>query len=124
MIFWGIIGIAFYNLASRYGKNKWIYLLIGIGTALLAQVLTGFLYAILFQPTEAESDENSLILNLAALGISGIITYIVYRQIRKKAESEFEDKEDLIANLGTNTSEEEIILPPDTKTEQDKNEFQ
>lgn len=124
MIFWAVIGIAFYNLANRYGKNKWIYLLIGIGTALLTQLLTGFLYAIIFQPTEAEIEERSLMINFAALAFSGIITYIVYRQIRKKAESEFEDKEDLISNFGTNTSEEEMTLRPDTKTEQDKNEFQ
>ncbi|GEM_PF-3148871 len=124
MIFWAVIGIAFYNLANRYGKNKWIYLLIGIGTALVTQLLTGFLYAIIAQPSEAEIDENSLMINLVALAFSGVITYIVYRQIRKKAESEFEDKEDLIANLGTNTSEEESILPPDTKTDQGKNEFQ
>ncbi len=124
MIFWAVIGIAFYNLANRYGKNKWIYLLIGIGTALLTQLLTGFIYAIIFQPSEAEIEEQSLMINLAALVISGIITYIVYRQIRKKAESELEDKEDLIANIGTNISEETNILPPDRQSEQGRNEFQ
>ena len=109
MIFWIIIGVAFYNLANNYGKNKWMYLGIGIGLTLLTQLLVGFFWGVVRGLTHGEeSTMDNLAVNLVALLISGIITYIVYRQLKAKAEREYQEREDVIHNFGVDIAPEPV----------------
>lgn len=109
MIFWIVIGVAFYNLARNYGKNKFAYLGIGIGLTLATQFIVGALYGLLFMPTKAEIAENELLLNICALIISGIITYIVYRVLKNKAEKEQDEIEQSIYNFGADVVRDNTI---------------
>lgn len=99
MLFWIIIGIAFYNLAKMYGKNKFVYLGIGIGLTLLVQLITGFVYALVAHPTEEEL-KSDLVVNLIAVLISGIVTYLVYRSLKNKAEKEYWAEQETINSFG------------------------
>ncbi len=49
--------MSFYNLAKRFNKNKFAYLAIGIGLALVVQLIVGLLYGVISQATEIK-DEN------------------------------------------------------------------
>lgn len=106
MIFWIVIGVAFYNLARTYGKNKWAYLGIGIGLTLATQFIVGALYGLILRPTEAELKDNSLLVNLLALVISGIITFIVYRVLKNKAEKEQNAMEESIYSFGAEVAQD------------------
>ncbi len=107
MIFWIIIGSSFYKLADLYGKNKWVYVLIGIGIAIASQLLVGLLYGIITQPTEEELGNDSLAINLIAVLVSGIIVYIVYDRLKRKNIVEENKKLDEIESIGTNLVEVE-----------------
>ena len=86
MIFWIIIGMSFYNLAKRFNKNKFAYLAIGIGLALIVQLIVGLLYGVISQATEEDLKRDSLMVNIIALIVSGIVTYVVYKYLLKKGE--------------------------------------
>lgn len=86
MLLIGIIAIAFAGLARMYGKKPWVYALIGMGTAIGAQLMTGAVYGILYQPTAEELAAVEIPLSLMAAGISIVTTILVYTILRRKAE--------------------------------------
>jgi len=115
MIFWIIIGAAFYNLANKYGKNKWVYLAIGIGLTLLVQLAVGFIWGVAKGLSKSAGfPDNDIVVNLVALLISGIITYIVYRRLKMKAEREYDEREEAIQSFGADIDPETLV-----KNEQD-----
>lgn len=109
MIFWIVIGAAFFNLANKYGKNRFLYLGIGVGLTLATQFIVGIIYGLIVRPTQEEIDHNSLAVNLIALAISGIITYVVYRILKNKAEKEHEQIEESINSFGAEVVQDKAI---------------
>jgi ABC-type uncharacterized transport system permease subunit len=110
MIFWIIIGSTFYNLATKYGKNKWKYLGIGIGLAIAVQLLVGLIYGLIFQPSEEELDKSSLAVNVVALLISGIAVYFSYQHLKNKAESGEDELLTQIEKIGEEKKEDSMEL--------------
>jgi uncharacterized membrane protein YeaQ/YmgE (transglycosylase-associated protein family) len=108
MIFWIIIGMSFYNLAKRFNKNKFAYLAIGIGLALIVQLIVGLLYGVISQATEEDLKRDSLMVNIIALIVSGIVTYVVYKYLLKKGEQKENEMYDNIDNIGTEIKDENI----------------
>lgn len=88
------IAIAFAGLARMYGKKLWAYALIGIGTALGAQVVTGLLYGLIVHPTEEEIKDQSMEISLLATLVSVVATIVVYVLLRRKAAREQKRQEE------------------------------
>jgi zinc transporter ZupT len=108
MLFWIIIGAAFYNLAKSYNKNKFLYLGVGVGLTLLTQLIVGLVYGLIFRPSQEEIEDKEFLINIVALIISGIITYIVYRALKNKVEREHDEKLDFINSIGADIKESNL----------------
>lgn len=92
-IYW--IWKAFSNLAIEYGKNKWTYFFIGIGSYYGTSFLAGIIYGIiviLINGVDAVNGEdyNSTEWNLLFLVLGGLGCYGVYKFLEQKAEKERE----------------------------------
>ena len=88
------IAIAFIGLARMHGKSLWLYALIGVGTAFGSQLMTGFVYGLIFHPTPQEISDSEMEIALLAAGVSILITILVYTLLRRKAEKEERLKEE------------------------------
>lgn len=88
------IAIAFIGLARMHGKKPWLYALIGIGTAFGAQLITGFVYGLIYHPTQSELESDEMSITMMAAGISIIGVIVVYTILRRKAEREDRIKEE------------------------------
>lgn len=82
------VAIGFIGLARMHGKKPWIYALIGVGTAFVSQLMTGFVYGLIYHPTAEEISASEMMINLLAAGVSIVVTILVYTILRRKAERE------------------------------------
>ncbi len=110
MIFWIIIGSSFWGLATKYGKNKWAYLGIGIGLAVGVQLLVGLLYGLIMHPTDEAIESSSIVVNLIALVVSGAVAFFVYNHLKKKAEVGGDSVLEEIEKIGEDKKEDSMEL--------------
>jgi lysylphosphatidylglycerol synthetase-like protein (DUF2156 family) len=96
MILIFFIGIAFYMLAWKYDKNKILYTLIGIGTALLTQFVVGLVYAMIFRPTRVELENSEMQISVLAGIFSIAVVVIVYTLLKKKFQKKQNQQEEEI----------------------------
>ncbi|MGM8362398.1 hypothetical protein ACSV4D_10830 [Flavobacterium sp. ARAG 55.4] len=92
-IYW--IWKSFSNLAVEYGKNKWLYFFIGIGSYYGGQMIAGFFGAILFGIVygfDAVANENydGSAWSLFFVFCGGLGCYGVYKFLEKKGQKERE----------------------------------
>ena len=103
-IYW--IWKGFTNLALEYGKNKWKYFFIGIGSYYGSSILVGILFGIsvvLFKGVDAAAGEdyNNGGWNLVFLFFGGLGCYGTYKLLENRAEKEKALVEkDEIENIG------------------------
>ncbi|MDQ6471490.1 hypothetical protein RB619_12620 [Flavobacterium sp. LHD-80] len=104
-IYW--IWKAFADLAEEYGKNKWLYFFIGIGSYYGGTIISGFILgiclALLGDPGAVDENALNVGWNLFFMLCGGLSCYGIYRLLEYKGEKERELlKEDSIDNIGIN----------------------
>lgn len=100
-----VFGYMFHKLATTYGKNPWIWALVGAGSYIAIQLIMGLamgaLYAMGILPVM-----NEMALNILGVLVSSGLVYLGYRYFQKKWDSEdtlFDiNKRDEINNIGKN----------------------
>lgn len=111
LLFFYWIWKGFSNLAIEYGKNKWKYFFIGIGSYYGSGILAGILlgiFLILFKGVDAASAEDfdNAGWNFLFLLFGGLGCYGTYKLLEKRAEKERElIGKDEIDNIGVTDEE-------------------
>ena len=86
------IGKAFYDLASKYSHNKWLYAILGVVsyyvTILLVTLLIGLVGGFYFPEFIENTDERLLGLTTIPFGILACRGFYVYLRKRWSAEDE------------------------------------
>ncbi len=103
MIVLFVFGYTFYKLASTYGKNPWIWALVGAGSYIAIQLIMGFAIGALYA-MDILPEMNEMTLNILAIIVSSGLVYLGYRYFQKKWDSEdtrFDiNKRDEISEIG------------------------
>jgi len=78
------IGRWYYQLAHEYNKNRWGFAILGVGIAIVSQVLFGFVTGFIAAATgNLQWLDNPIIISLIALGFAVICVVIVHNLLRK-----------------------------------------
>lgn len=105
MIVLFVFGYMFHKLASTYGKNAWIWALVGAGSYIAIQLLIGFVFGVLYA-MDIVPDMSDIMLNILAVAVSSGVVYLGYRYLKNKwdsADTRFDiHRTDEINNIGRN----------------------
>ena len=79
------VGKAFYDLADKYNKSKWLYAILGVSSYYGGLLLTAFgigLFLGIFFPEVLES-ANEMLLSLSSIPFGVLICYLFYYFLKK-----------------------------------------
>lgn len=87
-----IVARWFYSLASKFGRSKWGYGLLGAGIFIGVQLILGLIIGGIILMTEDDygmttSVSSQLLLNLAGMAAGFLVAWLIHRQLKKKWET-------------------------------------
>jgi len=87
------IGRYYYQLAHEYDRSTWGFAFLGVGIAIVAQLLFGFCTGLLAAATgNLQWVDNTIIISLLAIAFSVLAVVIVYKILEKNWSNNPKDK--------------------------------
>ncbi len=96
------VGNRFYELAHEYGKNKWLYAILGVVSYYAGAFLSGFLigFFLVLMDSEAIDTTSEIVFNLLSIPFGILACWGLYQILKSKWKREHAVNTDAIEDIG------------------------